>query len=59
MAKIETNFFENIIDGDTTYWAGVRERPETATQCLAAIVMLLAELVDELKESSKTFNPRH
>lgn len=52
MAKIATSFFENIIDGDSAYWIGIRERPETQTQCLAAIVVLLAEIADELKEQS-------
>ncbi len=53
-AKIETTFFENVVDGDSAFWKGIREQPETATQCLAAIVILLSEIRYELSELNKT-----
>lgn len=51
MAKIATNFYENIIDGDSPVWEKARQRPETQIQCLAAIVVLLAELVDSVNKA--------
>lgn len=53
MAKVATGFFENIIDRDNPAWDRIRQNPETQVQCLAAIVVLLAEFVDEIKKINK------
>lgn len=58
MANIAPHYFEGIVDGDTAHYNRIRQDPATQTQCLAAIVVLLAELVDEMKEQKKAFNPR-
>ena len=53
MAKIGTEFYENLINNTTPAWDRIRNEPETQTICLAAIVVLLAELVDAAHKANE------
>lgn len=50
MSKIEKNFFYNLLFDETPFWSERRAHPAAQTQCFAAIVVLLADIADHLKD---------
>jgi len=53
MAKMSTTYFENLIDKENTLWEEERQKPRAQIQCLAGIVLLLAELIDGVEKQNE------